>query len=275
VTNSRIFAHFGYLWGLLLLCIGGILFVGASCVPLVRRNNVDFYRQHPKALLVDIERNTRRLQTLQGCANLTVESAAGSYNGYANIYYVAPDSLIIQLQAMVGIHAAVLKITEETVQLYLPREKTLYQSDTQSLNLSSLLGMPLEVEQLFMVVTGLPHLLGGFSRGEIPIEVDGKYFLLRWLEYGQEWRYYIDPGKPAISIFTVADERSKRILRLELRRFQTISKVRIPRHIQLIHLPEKERISLYYRWIKINRSIKTERFKIKLPKDVKIVSLSS
>ncbi len=245
----------------------------SGCAPLLKTNRVDFYRSNPQSLLFEVERNSVKLKALKGLANLTVESHQGSYNGRVQIAFQQPDSLRLRITAAFGIHAATLLAVGNALQIYLPRDQILYKSTLSSKLIKQYLGMPLDFDGLKELVTGLPdpfRVLGEKARLD---SVSGSDFFFQIVKDRTQIRMQIDAGKKVAREYQVKNLATGKTYRFKFSRFVSRSGIQMPLSIQLIRLPERERISLFYEDAWVNVNIKPKDFALKVPPDVLVIRM--
>ncbi len=255
-----------------LALLGAVAFL-SGCAPFFKTGQSSFYRNNPQSLLFEVERNSVRLRTLKGLANLTVESHRGSYNGRAQISFRQPDSLRIRINAAFGIHAATLLAVDNALQIYLPRDQILYKSTLNSKLLKQYLGMPLDFDSLQELVTGLPdpfRILGNQARLD---SVSGNDFYFQISKAGTRIRMRLDARQKVTREYEIYNSLNGKTYRFKFSRFVERNGMKMPLFIQLIRLPERERISLFYEDARVNVQLKSKDFSLKVPDDVLIIRM--
>ena len=259
-------------WRAALFGVGTVAFL-SSCAPLLKTSRVDFYRANPQSLLFEVERNSVKLKALKGLANLTVESHHGAYNGRAQIAFRQPDSLRLRITAAFGIHAATLLAVGNALQIYLPRDQILYKSTLGSKLIKQYLGMPLDFDGLKELVTGLPdpfRVLGEKARLD---SISGSDFFFQIVKDSTKIQMRIDAGKKVAREYRVQNLANGKTYVFKFSRFVNRNGIQMPLSIQLIRLPERERISLFYEDAWVNVNLKPADFALKVPPNVLVIRM--
>ena len=245
----------------------------SGCSPVLTGGKLNLYRSHPQTLLFEVQRNSVQLKSLNGIANLSVESHKGSYTGRTTIFFKEPDSLKIQIDAAFGIHAATLLAIHNDLQVYLPRDQILYHSKVKSKLLSQYIGMPIDFEGLKELVTGLPDPFRVLGKKAQLDSVTKKFF---WYSIDQEnlrIRMKIDPIKKAAVEYALWNKVSGKKYLYKFSHFTLRKGIYLPRSIQVIRFPERERIALFYEQFQINKSLENNAFKLSVPQNVLVIRM--
>jgi len=261
------------------LLIPAVLLIFSVSCSLNRSGvNADYFRQNPPALFYHALQNGQMLQSLSGEGYLTLESPDGGFTGYARILYRAPDSLLISLRTGYGISLGKLLVAGNKVWLYNIRERTAYRSTGRQLPVEDWLGMRLSVEDLFAAVLGGPRVP--------PVELTEAADSLRysvhkkWIRFElrgpDEVRLYdADPELGAIVRSRFVTLATLDTVECRFKNFRRIGRYRLPQQVQVLRPKYRERLSLYYRHVAVDRKISSRDFRLKLPGNVRIVDLGS
>ena len=258
-----------------LVALSLILLAGfyTGCSPVLTGGKLNLYRSNPQALLFEVQRNSVQLKSLKGTADLSVESHQGSYTGRATIVFKEPDSLKIQISAAFGIHAATLLAIHNDLQVYLPRDQILYHSKVKSKLLSQYIGMPIDFDGLKELVTGLPdpfRVLGSHASLD---SVTKKFFWYSIDQKNLRIRMKIDAVRKAAVEYALWNKASGKKYLYKFSHFTERKGIYLPRSIQVIRFPEKERIALFYEQFQINTTLKNNPFKLAVPQNVLVIRM--
>jgi len=245
----------------------------AGCSPILTGEKLSLYRSHPQTLLFELQRNSVQLRSLKGVANLSVESHKGSYTGRATVVFKEPDSLKIQINAAFGIHAATLLAFQNDLQVYLPRDKILYRSKVKSKLLTQYIGMPIDFEGLKELVTGLPDPFRVLGKKAQLDSVTKKFFWYSIDQKDMRIRMKIDPVKKVAVEYALWNKISGKKYLYKFSHFTQRRGIYLPRSIQVIRFPEKERIALFYEQFQINNALKNNLFKLSIPQNVLVIRM--
>ncbi|NOY78719.1 MAG: DUF4292 domain-containing protein [Calditrichaeota bacterium] len=244
-----------------------------GCSPVLTGGRLNLYRSNPQTLLFEVQRNSVQLKSLKGIANLSVESHQGSYNGRATILFKQPDSLKIQINAAFGIHAATLLAIQNNLQVYLPRDHILYRSKVQSKLLAQYIGMPIDFDGLKELVTGLPDPFRVLGHKAVLDSVTKKYFWYRIDQKNLRIRMKIDPVKKVAVEYALWNRINGKKYLYKFSYFTERKGIYVPRSIQVIRFPEKERIALFYEQLQINNTLKNNLFRLSVPENVLVIRM--
>jgi len=258
------------LFGIFLL---GVCVSFSSCASHAPRLNWDYLRHHPEEFLQMIRGQIQSIQTLEGTAHITIETFRESYNGRAHIYFRAPDSLLIRIQATLGIHAATILLDKDSIRIWVPRERMLYVGSVKEANLEPYWGIQLEVRKIRSFVTGYPYMLLEGSGDSAAMDWYNERVVVRTGQGRYVHWLAVDPQKGTILAWVFQDEKSGLTLRQENKFLRKHRGIWLPRFIQLTYPDTKERLSLYYERLRINRRIPSRRFQLKIPSNVQRIPL--
>ena len=244
-----------------------------GCSPVLTGGRLNLYRSNPQTLLFEVQRNSVQLKSLKGIANISVESHQGSYTGRATIIFKEPDSLKIQINAAFGIHAATLIAIHNDLQVYLPRDQILYHSRVKSKLLAQYIGMPIDFDGLKELVTGLPDPFRVLGHQATLDSVTKKYFWYRIDQENLRIRMKIDPIKKVTVEYVLWDKVGGKKYLYKFSHFTERKGIYLPRSIQVIRFPEKERIALFYEQFQINKTLKNNPFKLSVPENVLVIRM--
>ncbi len=250
-----------------------------SCAPFTGGSKTDFYRSHPVSLFYTALQHGQEIESFEGKAHLTIESPVEGFQGNATIYYRRPDSLLVKLQAAFGVPVGSLLITGNRVQIYNIREKSLSESEGGNVPLNSLIGIGLRTENLFEAVLGLPRLPDMLTVSAT--ELDSLHYMAEdgnftyFIQTKTDKRKYIAaPDKQVFLQYVLFNGSDGDTTLCTFRQFRRFKNIRMPRHVQISRENPKERLSLFYTRMQVNKKFPNNRFKIKYPKDVKIIHLA-
>lgn len=259
------------------LILSYLLFV--SCAPFTGGDKADFYRSHPVSLFYTAFQHTQEIETFEGKAHLTIESAVEGFQGNATIYYRRPDSLLVRLQAGFGVPVGSMLITGNRVQIYNIREKSLYESEGSDVPLNSLVGINLRAANLFEAVLGLPRLpdmisATGTEPDSLHYLADEGNFIFSIQTETDAREYIVTPDKQVFLHYALFNTSDGDTTLCTFRQFRRFKNIKMPQHVQISRKNPKERLSLFYTRMQVNKRIPKDRFKIKYPKDVEIIHLA-
>jgi hypothetical protein len=253
-----------------------LLFSFISCSLFTRNENADFYRSNPVALFYTLVQRSLEVKTFEGSGHLTVESPVEGFQGNAKVYFRQPDSLLVIIQAGFGVPVGSMLIIGDNVQLYNIRDKILFKSEGADVPLDDLIGMNLRASNLIEAALGLPrppkfNIANNDSLQIKPVDDKFNYVVNSDIE---EKRYLADPGKQVFESYSLIRPAENDTTICTFKQFRKFKNIRIPQHIQIAKYDKKERLSLYYTRMQINKKIPKNRFQLKISDNVDVVNLT-
>jgi len=245
-----------------------------SCAPFHRNEKADYYRAHPNSLFFSALQHSLRLRTFDGSAQIAVESPQGNFNGLAQVYYQQPDSLLIQIRAGFGISVGNLLSVGDRIWIHNVREHILYQGRGADVSLNDLVGVKLRVGNLVEAALGLPKppLTYGKSLLQSELQDGNIYFSLA--DGDMKWEYLADPEREVFLRYTIIQTILADTIQCVFRQFRRLQQNYLPQHIQISHLHQRERLSLFYTDTRVNKKLPRDRFRLKMAKDVEVINLT-
>lgn len=252
------------------------LFVLHSCSYFTRNEKADFYRTNPKVLFYSLVQHSLEIDSFEASGHLTVESPVEGFQGNAKVYFRQPDSLLVIIQAGFGVPVGSMLIIGNKIQLYNIRDKILFKSEGADVPLDDLIGMKLRTANLIEATLGLPRppeisLIANDSLKIIPMEDKFNYVVNSDTE---EKRYLANPNKQVFENYVLIRPTEQDTTICSFRQFRKFKNLRMPQHIQITRYDKKERLSLYYTRMQVNKKIAKGRFQLKISDNVDVVNLT-
>lgn len=243
------------LFPILAICI---LYVG--CAGSSKSRLPDLSQLQPGDVEHKIARNFAKLQTFTGQARVMIELPGAGYNGFSSVNIIMPDSVYVKTEAILGIDIGDLFVDAKHFAAYAPRENVLYYGERELLDLRSFLEVEIATDELFELFTGLTQIVVdsssrlSFDDGKLLIEsTQDEYTVKSWID---SERYVVEKSQLVENDGTV-------VLQKEFRRFRKKDNLYIPQIIKLFRPRDRERITVYYTSVKVNKSVSPEKFKLK------------
>lgn len=253
----------------------GLYFIVASsigffihCAAISKSKIPDITNFTPKSIQEKVQDNLKKLKSFTGQARVIIELPGAGYNGYSDIFFKTPDSVLVKTEAILGIDIGVLFMDHQYFGAYAPRENTFYYGEIETLDLSDFLQVELQTEELYEAVTGLTSI--EVDSNSNLIFSDGKFLVTSRWAHG-EVKYWVDPKKYVVTKCHLMNGQSKILLTKEFRRLKNKNGVMIPQTIRITRPQARERFTVYYTKQKVNESISSDKFKLKIPKNAKLI----
>lgn len=254
-----------------------LLLTSLSCSFFAQNDNTVFYRSNPVALFYSLVQRSLEIDTFEGSGHLTVESPVEGFQGNVKVYFRQPDSLLVIIQAGFGVPVGSMLVIGNKVQLYNIRDKILFKSEGADVPLDDLIGMNLRAANLIEATLGLPRPpeLNVSNDDSLQIRsVDDKFNYVVNSDL-EEKRYLADPKKQVFENYSLIRPAEKDTTICTFKQFRKFKNVRIPQHIQVTRYDKKERLSLYYTRMQVNKKIPQNRFQLKISDNVDVVNLTN
>lgn len=256
--------------------LGFALFQACTSASRIEREN--YYRANPKSLFNDALQNSQKLNTLEASGYLAVESPQGGFNGTVRVYYQQPDSLLVQIKTGPGISVGYMLVIGQKFLLYNISENTLFRSEGSHVPLEELIGIRLQLPNIFDATLGLPRVyaanMPNGSKGDsLQIEVvkDKIHYSLEI--DGDQYFYVADPKEGVFVGYTLVRSGETDSIFCDFKQFRKHRGIKIPRHIQVTRPAQKERVSFFYTRLKINGKLAKNRFNLKVSDKAEIIDL--
>jgi hypothetical protein len=251
-----------------LLCLPGFLLFG--CAGLSKKP-VLTDRELNWVVISQISRNNfNHIKTLQGQAQLTIQSSGQSFNADTRIKMKRPDSLFFKIEAALGLDVGLFFANRQTYLIYSPMQNICYTGSVDSLQKAPLFDIDISYDKLMEI----------FSGAEIPVkmqqvqmEQEQDCITLAGMADSLYYKYYIDRGHGLVKKLEIRDPQTRLVSLHEFSRFKKIKGVMIPHTIRIQRPLAKESLSLFYTEVKINKKLSGHDFTVKMPENVLKVTL--
>jgi outer membrane lipoprotein-sorting protein len=209
-----------------------------------------------------LQNNYNRLKTFKASGRMIVESPEQSFSTSSRVVISRPDSLYLKLEATFGIDVGWLFSDRKTFRFYSPQRNMCYYGSFDSLRVGDFFSFDLSYDKFLQALAGI-ELVDGLDSGQL--EKDGKSLLLTGETGQKKVSYWIDPSKGVVTRSEVRDSRGQVILQSEYQRFAYVDHVYVPRTIRIKRPLERERLTLYYTRLEINKKINDNDIRTKIP----------
>lgn len=214
--------------------------------------------------------NYSHLKTLEGQAQLTVQSAGQAFSAETRIKMKRPDSLYLKIEAALGLDVGVFFANRRNYLLYSPMENICYTGSVDSLQKAPLFDMDISYDKLLEICAG----------AEIPVQLQysqtrqGKdHIILSGMVDSLSYTYYLDRAHGLVKKLEIHDPQARLVSLHEFSRFKKINGFTIPHTIRVQRPLTKESLSLFYTQLKINKKMSGKDFYVKIPESAFKVNL--
>lgn len=209
-----------------------------------------------------LAQNYTRLRSFDGVGNLTVESPREALTANASVLVKNPDSVYVKLEVAWGMDVGLLFADTDSFIIYTPMQNIYYAGMTAELNLEYFINFHVSYDQLLRVLAGLEPATelrdGKLIRGDSHLILGGYY--------GEhKVAHWINPQHGVVTETQLFDDQNELILKAEYERFRRIDGVHLPQTIRITRPVMKEKLTLFYSDIRVNKDIDPKKFRINLP----------
>ncbi len=249
-----------------------VLIYFAGCAAFRAKPVADLSKITPAHILERVQSSAERIRTLRGRGRLIVEMPGAQFAGRASIYIKKPDSLFIIAKALLGVEVGFFFADRERFQSYSPIENAFYTGPVDKMHQLILFEMEIPYEQLLSAVLGTVAI-------ELPVDsarvsvMDNQY-VMAWPK-GRNWLVYkIAPGTFVVTEVLLIGPDKSVLARQSFSRFRKIQGVWLPKMIRLQRPPTRERLTIWYESIEINKPIAASEFQFNIPPTAKRINLN-
>lgn len=226
----------------------------------------DLSKNKPADILASVTENSRKIHSLSGKGLLVVEMPGNAFQGNATIHVLHRDSLFIKAEAAFGIDVGYFFANRKAFAHYSPFENTLYRGPIEKVNKLILFQMKITYSELLNALLGTLDFK--FTR-ETLVNVENNQYIFKQRR-GQYWlSIAVDPAKLMISRAELSNSEGKIIARQEFKFFRKHNGIWFPKSIRLHKLDSRERLTINYSKITLNKPISPSRFDFKVPRDAR------
>lgn len=241
-----------------------------SCA-LGKRSSIDASKLTAAEILEKVDENNQRIRTLAGKGNLIIEMPETPFRGEVTIRVIRPDSLYIVTEAAFGVDVGFLFADGEHFYSYSPIDNTYLFGDAEQIGSLVFFNMRIGYQELLNSILGAAR----FPMQEnTRIERFDDKIVFAQSYQGKNLIYEIDPDRLVITRIQLFDRASRETFRQEFRRFREVDGIWVPRHIQLTRPLSKERMTVWYSKIELNRGFTADAFSYNVPENAKRKNVS-
>lgn len=240
------------------------LFLVNGCAGIYRKPAIDIESATWKSIPAVLAKNRDRLSTLKGKARILVEMPGFQYQAYSDVVIKRPDSVFVKIKAALGIDMGCFFSDRQTFAVYLPFQNTFYSGSLDSLVIPNLTRFDFSYEQLLEALTGI-EVPSNLDSGSLSVERN--QLILTGKLQGQNVKYWIDPNNGVVTRTEVFDGNGDVIFRERFERITRLGGVVLPRTIRLERPNRNESLVVHYTHLEVNKPVKNDYFKLKIPKN--------
>ena len=212
-----------------------------------------------------IQEHSSRVKTFQGWGRLTVVSEIESFVALIRVAARPPDSLWLKVEGPLGVDVLIGCFAGDSALLYSPWEDVVYEGSIQRFQDLQILPFPIYSDDLLQSVLGLPLPADAMKNSFVTLSPDARQYIMT---LGSQTRLRVEPKGPDIAKWEEMDHTGENLWTWSGKIFRKQRKTWLPRLIRFEQVNPKQRITLFYEKVKINRRLKKQWSHIRIPEGV-------
>ncbi|HWP83389.1 MAG TPA: DUF4292 domain-containing protein [Bacteroidota bacterium] len=225
-----------------------ILLIGGCAAPTVRYADRSVTAEQVQE---SVRANYAALSTLLGSGNISVESPEMAQSGSFTLKLKKPDSLLVVLEGPFGIEVGAALVTRKEFLFYNSLSNKLFTGSTNAVNLSKMLRMNIEFDEMLSLFTG-GLFFAEDQREPDDFQIEDEQFVLTFRNSTGSRRYWIEPEAMLIGRIQHLDQRGRLVIEQWFSDFQPSGETRVPRRMRVIQHRERRAVSVAYSDISVN-----------------------
>ncbi len=214
-----------------------------------------------------VEERDRRIRTLKGDGNITVESPEQSGSGSFRADVRKPDSLKLELSGPFGIHVGTLLLSREQFMFYNWRENVATIGRPDGSMLQSMFRLRLRFDEILRAFTG--DFLSARSSDTLEkFSIEHDLYLLRYRNAEGIHEYRVDRDLFVVTSYRLLDSLGKPSLIALASRFDEVDNLTIPKLLRVVLPKERRSLTVAYGDVTLNGEVECT---FVLPKQAEVV----
>ncbi len=232
----------------------------SGCQSITRPEQPDLNKYSYQELLANQSRWQNDIKTLQGKMRITLDTPEFSGNFYGELLVKGSDSLLLSLEAQLGIKVGKVFLSKNRFLFYDQLNNQFYQGSRSQFEQRNFLQFPVTLRELQEVMTAR-NSFNILKRKSYEVR-DANYYL--GAENGHyDLNIWFEPQSRLIRRIEYLDNSQLEKFR-EYGEFQQVNGYYFPQVINFVRPQEKEGIAVFYENIRINEAIDESAFNIKI-----------
>lgn len=196
-------------------------------------------------VLESLSTRTTSLSTFYAEGKITVETPSYAHTGAITVYLKRPDTLYLLIQGPFGLKIGAGLFTRSSFTFYNSIQNKLITGVPSEENIERILNVPLTFDDLLNVFVG-GSLVQDDQRPPDDIQTDPEWFIFTYANSHGMRKYWIDPSTTTLSRVHIYDSWNNLLLEQTYKNFHEIQSLKVPYSIQLVYVPNNQRIALSY-----------------------------
>ncbi len=218
---------------------------GSSTV--LSRSEISVERIHQIVLA-----NHAGVQSLSGAGRISIESPEIAQTGSFSVYVKKPDTIAVKLAGPFGIELGAAVVTRRVFEFYNSFQNQLITGSTSSDNLSKILRVQLDFDDMLNLFTGGTFL----EEDQIPptmVQEEDGYLVFTYRGTSHYRRYWIEPGDYLLSRIQHLDPAGKLVLEQRFLNYRTVDRYQMPYTMRVLMPHDRRAVSISYSDLSLNQ----------------------
>ena len=228
-------------------------------------------RLSPESAFKRVIINNKIIESLHGNTRISIETPEEATGFDAEVFYRAPDSLMIKIDYILGADAALLGILGERYIFYNKVNDNFLSGNIYDDFIDAFFQLPIPLSQFSDLIIGRFPIDTSYTRYEVSEMKDNYLFEIKQDDYF--WNYSIDPYLGSVQLLEIYDHNKELVLAQNFTKFEVINSRIFPRQIILKRPSRGQYVSIYYKELGINKAFSSEVFEVTIPASTKQLDL--
>lgn len=224
----------------------------------------------PAQVQESVRMNHERVQSMKGMGRITVETPEVAQSGSFTLLFRKPDSILVKLEGPFGIEVGSALLTRTEFLFYNSLQNKLISGAMNGKNLSRVLRVNLNFDELINLFTGGDFFSDDRSTPE-SFTVEEEQFVLTYRHQEGSRRYWIDPSSLLILKVQHLDGEGKLFVEQRFSNYKTAEGTSVPYNVRLTQQKERRAVSISYSNVLVNTN--AIQFTLNIPESAERVHL--
>jgi outer membrane lipoprotein-sorting protein len=211
-------------------------------------------------LFSEIKSDQKKIETFQGNARISVDSETFSGTFNAEVYLNRNDSMLINVEGPFGLDVGRMFIGNSRFIFHNKLDNQFFSGSVADFLNRNFMQFPIKISEVADVFTAKDNLV---SMKIVEYNVEGNHFFIHGGNSFYEYRLWIDPHTGHISRIEYIKNKVA-VIEKEYKDFAKYNNLYFPTKIIIKRPMEKQAMSVYYSKLKINETLDSDKFSIRI-----------
>jgi len=220
-------------------------------------------------LIQEIQENASQIKTFQGQGRFLAVSKETAMGGGIRVYARMPDSLWIKVEGPLGVDVATGWFGGGQALWYVPMDGVVFSGPMESVRDLDIIPVDMGSSNMILSIIGLavPH--SSAQDSLYALKTEGRKYVI----YSDDESIRVNPKGPVVTQWEMIDFQGNLLWQWEGENMKKDRGIYFPGTIRFTRWQPKERITIFYENIKINKPLHQSWFQIDIPKGVRRIEL--